>query len=106
MHSWSFRLNAIFTFTVSALGALSALNILSVSSPIPRPKTPVTPPPLPAAPLPLNPPVSPMRTGAAEGFHAEQCPHAPSLPAQVIFLDPSPIATIDNVKLQRLPGSG
>uniref|UniRef100_A0A7S0QV65 Signal peptidase complex subunit 3 n=1 Tax=Cryptomonas curvata TaxID=233186 RepID=A0A7S0QV65_9CRYP len=53
MHSWTFRLNAIFTFTVSVLGALSALNILTV-----------------------------------------------------YFLDPRPIATIDNVKLQRLPGSG
>jgi len=53
MHSWTFRLNAIFTFTVSALGALSALNVLSVA-----------------------------------------------------FLDPSPLTTIENVKLQRLPGSG
>lgn len=59
MHSWSFRLNAIFTFTVSALGALSALNILSVSSHIPRPRTPVTP--LPSRPplcrgIPRSPP--------------------------------------------------
>jgi hypothetical protein len=34
MHSWTFRLNAIFTFTVSALGTLSALNVLSVSPPL------------------------------------------------------------------------
>ena len=53
MHSWTFRLNAIFTFTVTVLAVLSALNALSVA-----------------------------------------------------FLNPEPIATIDNVKLQRLPGSG
>ena len=53
MHSWTFRLNAIFTFTVTVLAVLSALNALSVA-----------------------------------------------------FLNPAPIATIDNVTLQRLPGSG
>ena len=53
MHSWTFRLNAIFTFTVTVLAVLSALNALSVA-----------------------------------------------------FLNPQPVATIDNVKLQRLPGSG
>ena len=53
MHSWTFRLNAIFTFTVTVLAVLSALNALSVA-----------------------------------------------------FLNPEPVATIDNVKLQRLPGSG
>ncbi|KAJ1479505.1 signal peptidase protein-like protein [Baffinella frigidus] len=53
MHSWTFRLNAIFTFTVTVLAVLSALNALSVS-----------------------------------------------------ILDPQPVATIDNVKLNRLPGSG
>jgi hypothetical protein len=30
MHSWTFRLNAIFTFTVTVLAVLSALNALSV----------------------------------------------------------------------------
>jgi hypothetical protein len=53
MHSWTFRLNAIFTFTVTVLAVLSALNALSVA-----------------------------------------------------FLNPEPVATIENVKLQRLPGSG
>ena len=53
MHSWTFRLNAIFTFTVTVLAVLSALNALSVA-----------------------------------------------------FLKPVPTATIDNVQLQRLPGSG
>jgi len=53
MHSWTFRLNAIFTFTVTVLAVLSALNALSVA-----------------------------------------------------FLNPVPTATIDNVQLQRLPGSG
>jgi hypothetical protein len=53
MHSWTFRLNAIFTFTVTVLAVLSALNALSVA-----------------------------------------------------FLNPEPKATIESVKLQRLPGSG
>eukprot|EP00287_Rhodomonas_sp_CCMP768_P004197 CAMPEP_0196733416 /NCGR_PEP_ID=MMETSP1091-20130531/12481_1 /TAXON_ID=302021 /ORGANISM="Rhodomonas sp., Strain CCMP768" /LENGTH=194 /DNA_ID=CAMNT_0042076787 /DNA_START=104 /DNA_END=688 /DNA_ORIENTATION=+ len=53
MHSWTFRLNAIFTFTVTVLAVLSALNALTVA-----------------------------------------------------FLNPVPSATIDNVKLQRMPGSG
>mmetsp|Transcript_52701 Transcript_52701/g.107491 ORF Transcript_52701/g.107491 Transcript_52701/m.107491 type:complete len:192 (+) Transcript_52701:102-677(+) len=53
MHSWTFRLNAIFTFTVTVLAVLSALNALTVA-----------------------------------------------------FLDPRPTASIDNVKLQRMPGSG
>jgi len=37
MHSWTFRLNAIFTFTVTVLAVLSALNALSVP---PRPRAP------------------------------------------------------------------
>ncbi|EKX36037.1 hypothetical protein GUITHDRAFT_117826 [Guillardia theta CCMP2712] len=53
MHSWTFRLNALFTFTVTVLAFLSALNALSVA-----------------------------------------------------FYKPVPVATIENVKLNRLPGSG
>jgi hypothetical protein len=36
MHAWSFRLNAIFTYTISIFASLSILNICSVSSdPVP-----------------------------------------------------------------------
>lgn len=100
MHSWSFRLNAIFTFTVSALGALSALNILSVR-PLSRSMPPLAPAhgrPLPC-PEARRPPCPPAR-------HASAVPQLGVLHAQVAFLDPKPIASIDNVKLQRLPGSG
>lgn len=96
MHSWTFRLNAIFTFTVTVLAVLSALNALSV----------------PARPNPVLFPWAPAHVRMSAccvmpgvGLRRAPCADAPFC-SQVSILDPQPVATIDNVKLNRLPGSG